>query len=80
MQDPGAPSTSGADPSGGVAWVVDTGPHAVLSAFDVRTGQELYRSTAADALGAAQRCVTPAVVGGRVYVGVHGGVVAYGLR
>lgn len=80
MRDPGAPSVSGRGPDGGVVWVVDTGALAVLHALDARTGVELYGSTGADAIGRAQRFVSPAVVGGHVYIGAGSEVVAYGLR
>jgi hypothetical protein len=80
MRDPGAPSVSGAGPDGGVVWVVDTGVPAVLYALDARTGVELYASIASDAIGRAQRFVSPAVVGGHVYIGAGREVVGYGLR
>jgi len=79
MRDPGAPSVTGAGPDGGLVWVVDRGAGA-LYALDARTGAEVYVSRGADALGAAHQFITPAVWGGRVYVGAGHEVVAYGLR
>ncbi len=80
MLDPGAPSVSGAGPDGGVVWVLDTGTAAVLHALDARTGDTLYTSAGADAVGRTQRFVTPAVAGGRVYIGAGTEVAAYGLK
>jgi len=80
MPDPGAPSVSGEAPDGGVAWVLDSGDDPTLYALDARTGAMLYRSGGADAVGRAQPSVTPAVVGGRVYVGAGDRVEAFGLR
>ncbi len=79
MTDPGAPAVSGAGPDGGVVWVLDTGSAAVLHAFDARTGHTLYASAGADAVGRTQRFVTPAVAGGRVFIGAGTEVVAFGL-
>src|SRR5262249_42326091 len=61
MGDPGAPAVSGTGPDGGVVWVLDTGSSAVLHALDARTGNPLYASAGADAVGRTQRFVTPAV-------------------
>ena len=80
MRDPGAPSVSGVGPDGGVVWALDTGEDAVLYALDARTGAALYESGGADAVGPAQPFVTPAVVGGRVYIGAGDRVEAFGLR
>ena len=80
MSDPGAPAVSGAGPDGGVVWVLDTGSSAVLHALDARTGNTLYTSAGADAVGRTQRFVTPAVAGGRVFIGAGTEVVAYGLK
>jgi len=80
LSDPGAPSVSGTGPDGGVVWVLDTGTAAVLHALDARTGDTLYTSAGADAVGRTQRFVTPAVAGGRVYIGAGNEVVAYGLK
>ena len=80
MRDPGAPSVSGIGPDGGVVWVLDTGEDAVLYGLDARTGDTLFKSAAQNAVGRTQRFVTPAVVGGRVYIGAGDRVVAYGLR
>lgn len=80
MRDPGAPLVSGAGLDGGIVWVVDTGAEAVLYALDARTGRLLYASTGADAPGATHRFITPAVAGGRVYIGAARAVVAYGLK
>jgi len=80
MRDPGAPSVSGTGAGGGVVWVIDTGGSAVLYALDARTGTELYASTGGDALKRTQRFITPAVVGGRVYIGAGNETSAYGLR
>ena len=76
---PGCPVGVGRGPDGGVAWVVDTGEDAALYAIDVRTGATLYRSDGADAVGRARPSVTPAVVGGRVYVGAGDRIEAFGL-
>lgn len=80
MSDPGAPAASGAGPDGGVVWALDTGTSAVLHALDARTGGTLYSSAGADAVGRTQRFVTPAVAGGRVYIGAGTAVIAYGLK
>ncbi|HLJ59491.1 MAG TPA: hypothetical protein VKZ50_07150 [bacterium] len=80
MRDPGAPSVSGIGPDGGVVWVLDTGEDAVLYGLDARTGDTLFKSAAQNAVGRTERFVTPAVVGGRVYIGAGDRVVAYGLR
>jgi hypothetical protein len=80
MGDPGAPAVSGSGPDGGVVWVVDTGISAVLHALDARTGGTLYASAGADAVGRTQRFITPAVAGGRVFIGAGTEVVAYGLK
>jgi len=57
---------------------------AVLRAFDAaNVGRELWTSeqnAARDRAGVALRFTTPAVCGGRVYVGTRGGVDVYGLR
>ncbi len=79
MRDPGAPSVSGMEPDGGVVWVLDTGDDAVLYALDARTGAPVYRSGGADSVGRAQPTVTPAVVGGRVFVGAGNRIEAFGL-
>jgi len=79
MPDPGAPSVSGEAPDGGVAWVLDSGDDPTLYALDARTGATLYRSGGA-VVGRAQPSITPAVVGGRVYVGAGDRVEAFGLR
>lgn len=78
MQDPGAPTVSGIGPDGGLVWVVDTAP-AVLFALNARTGEEVYRSTGANALGGAHRFITPAVADGQVIVGAGAALVAYGI-
>ena len=78
MGDPGAPSVSGPGPDGGIVWLVDAGTPGVFHALDARTGAALYASNGADALGRTQRFVTPAVVGGRVYIGAGQNVVVYG--
>lgn len=80
MTDPGAPAVSGRGPDGGVVWVLDTGAGAVLHALDARTGDAVYASAGADAVGRTQRFVTPAVAGGRVYIGAGTEVAAYGLK
>lgn len=79
MGDPGAPAVSGVGPDGGVVWVLDTGSSAVLHALDARTGQPIYASAGADSVGRTQRFVTPAVAGGRVFIGAGTEVVAYGV-
>jgi PQQ-like domain len=78
MRDPGAPSVTGTGPDGGVVWVVDTAA-AVLFALNARTGEELYHSDGKDALEGTHRFITPAVTGGRVYVGAGEAVAAYGI-
>jgi hypothetical protein len=78
MEDPGAPSVSGAGPDGGIVWVVDTRA-AVLFGLNARTGEVVYRSEGKDALEGTHRFITPAVVGGRVYIGAGRAVVAYGI-
>ena len=79
MTDPGAPAVSSAGASGGLVWVVDRRA-GILSAFDALTGTEAYASRGVDALGSTHQFVTPAVWGGRVYVGAGAAVVAYGLH
>jgi hypothetical protein len=79
MTDPGAPAVSSDGPRGALVWVVDRRA-GVLYALDARTGAEAYASRGADALGSTRQFVTPAVWGGRVYVGAGHEVVAYGLR
>ena len=80
MRDPGAPSVSGMEADGGVVWVLDTGDDAGCYALDARTGAPVYRSGGADTVGRAQPTVTPAVVGGRVFVGAGDRIEAFGLR
>jgi hypothetical protein len=79
MQDPGAPSVSGEGPDGGVVWVVDHRKDA-LYALDARSGRAVYVSHDADVLHGTHQFITPAVWGGRVYVGDGQEVVAYGLQ
>ncbi len=78
MRDPGAPSVTGSGPDGGIVWVVDTAA-AVLFALNARTGEEIYHSAGKDALEASHRFITPAVAGGRAYVGAGEAVAAYGI-
>ncbi|HKX19039.1 MAG TPA: PQQ-binding-like beta-propeller repeat protein [bacterium] len=78
MRDPGAPAVTGSA-ADGIVWVLDTGA-GVLHALDARTGAPLYASPDADAPGRTHRFITPAVYGGRVYVGAAHTLVAYGLK
>ena len=78
MSDAGAPSVTGSA-ANGIVWVVDAGAGA-LHAFDARTGASLYASGNGDGPGATHRFITPAVFGGRVYVGAVHALVAYGLK
>jgi putative pyrroloquinoline-quinone-binding quinoprotein len=79
MANPGAPTVSSAGAAGGVVWVVDSGT-GTLYALDARTGQQVYASRGGDALGDTRRFIAPAVVDGRVYVGVTEALVAFGLK
>ncbi|HLJ59698.1 MAG TPA: hypothetical protein VKZ50_08200 [bacterium] len=79
MRNAGAPAVSSAGADGGLVWVVDSG-EGVLHALNGLTGAEVYASSGADALSGAHQFITPAVAGGRVYVGAGHTVVAYGLR
>jgi hypothetical protein len=78
MRDPGAPAVSGGGPDDGVVWVVDHGA-AALYALDARSGRVVYGSRGLDALRETHQFITPAVWGGRVYVGAGHEVAAYGL-
>jgi hypothetical protein len=80
MRDPGPPSVSGVEPDGSVVWVLDTGEDAALYALDARAGAVLYRSGGADRVGRAEPSATPAVVGGRVYIGAGDRIEVFGLR
>ncbi|HEX4836431.1 MAG TPA: PQQ-binding-like beta-propeller repeat protein [bacterium] len=77
MQDPGAPAVSSTGADGGLVWAADAG---TLYALDARTGTQVYASAGQDAPGRTHRFITPAVAGGRVYVGAAQAVVAYGLK
>jgi outer membrane protein assembly factor BamB len=79
MRNAGAPAVSSAGSDGGLVWVVDSG-EGVLHALNARTGAVVYASSGPDALGSAHQFVTPAIAGGRVYVGAGHTIVAYGLR
>jgi len=63
-----------------VVWTLDTCEDAALYALDARTGAVLYESAGVDTVGRAQPFVTPAVVGGRVYIGAGDRVEVFGLR
>lgn len=78
MRNAGAPAASGEGP-GGLVWVVDASD-GVLHALDARTGDDVFSSSGANALGEAHQFITPAVAGGRVYVGAGHALVAYGLK
>src|SRR5579871_1305595 len=80
MNDPGAPSVSGAGPRGGIVWVMDGGVAPVLHALDARTGAPLYDARITADGASAQPPVTPAVAGGRVYVAAGHLMHAFGLR
>jgi putative pyrroloquinoline-quinone binding quinoprotein len=79
MVDPGAPAVTSTGPHGALVWVVDRRA-GILYALDALTGAEAYASQGADALGRARQFITPAVWGGRVYVGAGHEIVAYGLH
>jgi outer membrane protein assembly factor BamB len=79
MSDPGAPAVSGEGPEGGVVWVIDHGTDA-LYAVDARSGRTVYASRGDDTLPGSHQFITPAIWGGRVFVGAGHEVVAYGLQ
>ncbi|HET7263400.1 MAG TPA: PQQ-binding-like beta-propeller repeat protein [bacterium] len=78
MRDAGAPAVTGSG-ANGIVWVVDTAAGS-LHALDARTGAPLYASSNGDGPGPTHRFITPAVYGGRVYIGAAHAVVAYGLK
>jgi outer membrane protein assembly factor BamB len=79
MGDAGAPTVSSTGTAGGVVWAVDSGA-GTLNALDARTGEQIFASGGADALGKPRRFISPTVVDGRVYVGVSGALDSFGLK
>jgi hypothetical protein len=77
-RDAGAPAVTGSA-STGVVWVIDTA-EGTLHAIDARTGASVLGGESGEAIGATHRFITPAVFGGRVYIGAARDVTAYGLR
>ena len=79
MGDAGGPTVSSAGAEGGVVWVVDSST-GTLNALDARTGALIYASGGGDALGNVRRFISPAVVNGRVYVGISEGLDSFGPK
>jgi len=86
MDVAGAPAVSSSGDTNGIVWVVDSRASGLragagtLYALNALTGATLYASSGQDALGSAHQFITPAVAGGRVYVGAGHTVVAYALH
>ena len=82
---PGAtPSISANGTSDGVLWAVENGTTAVLHAYDASDlRKELYNSNQAasnrDQFGAGNKCITPTIANGKVFVGTTNGVAVFGL-
>jgi hypothetical protein len=82
---PGAtPSISADGAQNGILWVVqNSGPHAVLRAFDaMNLTAELYSSdmsSVRDSAGPSVAFAVPTVTGGKVFVGTSGELDIYGL-
>jgi hypothetical protein len=81
----GTVSISANGPTGGIAWLVESGPPtlpAVLHAFDASdVSDELFNSSleGADAAGLASKFMVPTIANGRVYVPTQTEVSVYGL-
>ncbi|MDB5171283.1 MAG: outer rane biosis protein BamB [Phycisphaerales bacterium] len=81
---PGAsPTVSANGRKGGIVWAVENGDAAALHAYDATNlANELYNSNQAgarDQLGLGNKFITPAIAGGKVFVGTTDGVAVYGL-
>jgi len=72
------PSISANGTSNGIVWCIKAGSSGVLSAYDASNLTRLYNSPSfADSSDV--KFVTPMIANGKVYVGVQGGVVVFGL-
>jgi hypothetical protein len=79
-----APAVSANGSSGGIVWAHENSSPAVLHAFDASDlSHELYNSSQAangrDQFGAGNKFITPAIIGGKVFVGTQNGVAVFGL-
>ncbi len=77
------PSISANGTNEGIVWAVQNSTPAVLHAYDTETLNEVYNSDQAsggrDQFGKVSKFATPAIVNGKVFVGVPNGVVVFGL-
>ena len=72
------PSISADGTSNGIVWCIKAGSSGVLSAYNAANLSQLYISPSfADSSDV--KFVTPMIANGKVYVGVQGGVVVFGL-
>jgi hypothetical protein len=72
------PSISANGATNGIAWCIKAGSSGTLSAYNATNLAQLYSSpTFADSSDV--KFVTPLIANGKVYVGVQGGVVVFGL-
>ena len=77
------PVVSSSGNANGILWLLSSGGAGVLHAYDATNiSREFYNSSQAgtrDTLGATSRFMPATVFNGRVYVGMKGSVVAFGL-
>jgi hypothetical protein len=82
---PGAtPSISANGSSDGIVWAVANSSPAILEAYDAtNVSRQLYYSNQAangrDHFGNGNRCMTPTIAEGHVYVGTPTGIAIFGL-
>ena len=72
------PSISANGTSNGIVWCIKAGSSGVLSAYNAANLSQLY-SSPSFADSSDVKFVTPMIANGKVYVGVQGGVVVFGL-
>ena len=72
------PSISADGTSNGIVWCIKAGSSGVLSAYNAANLSQLY-SSPSFADSSDVKFVTPMIANGKVYVGVQGGVVVFGL-
>ncbi len=72
------PSISANGTSNGIVWCIKAGSSGVLSAYNASNLSQLY-SSPSFADSSDVKFVTPMIANGKVYVGVQGGVVIFGL-